>query len=63
MLKNAKRIEEVINLPGVIALTLVGPGHGFAQLVFPMLFALIFYYAAFLALLAYLRRGANHEGD
>ena len=56
-------IEDVINFPGAIALALVGPGHGFAQLVFPMLFALLFDYAAFWALLVYIKRSANPQGD
>jgi hypothetical protein len=57
------RIEEVLNFPGVIALAIVGPGHGFAQLVFPMMFTLLFYYAGFFAFLVYTRRDANQQGD
>ena len=50
------RVEEVINFPGAIALAIVGPGHGFAQLVFPGLFSLLFYFVAFWAFFVYARR-------
>jgi hypothetical protein len=55
------RIEQVLNFPGVIALAIAGPGHGFAQLVFPMLFTLAFYFAAFWWLLVAVRRGSRKK--
>jgi hypothetical protein len=57
------RIEGVLNFPARIALAIVGTGHGFAQLVFPFLFALLFYYAAFWLLLVCIRRGVSQNAN
>ena len=36
-------IENVLNFPGQFVLYVVGPGHGFSQLVLPMLFVFLSY--------------------
>lgn len=48
--------ESVINYPGKVMLMIVGPGHGFRQLVLPFVFSLAFYIAFFWLIVVLLRR-------
>lgn len=45
------KVEAILNAPGFVILHIVGPGHGIRQLVFPFVFSVLFYFAAFWCLL------------
>ena len=51
-------VEGVINLPDRLALYLVGPGHGPAQLVFPVIFSIGFYWVLFWLLIRNIKKAS-----
>ena len=57
-----KVIESTINFPGTLILKLVGPGHGFQQLVLPFFFSLAFYFCMFWSLIIILQRFDRQYG-
>ena len=49
-------IENVVNFPGYFVLYVVGPGHGFSQLVLPMLFVFFAYLVLFWLAITFVER-------
>ena len=57
-----KFIENTLNFPGTLILKIVGPGHGFRQLVLPFVVSLAFYFLAFWGLLVMIHKCEKQHG-